>query len=126
MAMEIVNTRWGKVSGVAAKGEKYAGVMCFNSIPYAAPPVGTLRFRPPQDPLPWEGVRDCAGYGNRPWQNMQPGVEPYASDFFYKEDVPPMSEDCLYLSSKVLCHHSCLAGCYNKNICPPADPCKVL
>lgn len=98
MSMEVVQTRWGKVSGAAAKGERYADVMCFNSIPYAAPPVGPLRFKPPQDPQPWEGVRDCAGYGGRPWQNMEPGVEPYASDFFFQTDIPAMSEDCLYLS----------------------------
>lgn len=98
MSMGIVETRWGRVSGVRAKGEKYAGVTCFNSIPYAAPPVGALRFMPPQDPQPWEGVRDCAGFAPRPWQNMQPGVEPYASDFYFQTDIPPMSEDCLYLS----------------------------
>jgi hypothetical protein len=32
----------------------------FTTIPYAAPPVGNLRFRPPRDPVPWEGVLDTA------------------------------------------------------------------
>lgn len=98
MSIGIVKTTEGLVSGVVPKDPKYVAVTCFNSIPYAAPPVGALRFMPPQDPESWEGVRDCSAYGGRPWQNMGSGIEPYDSDFYYQKDLPPMSEDCLYLS----------------------------
>ena len=98
MSIGIVKTKWGKVQGIVPQDEKYASVTLFNSIPYAAPPVGELRFMPPREPEAWEGVRDCSGYGGRPWQNIAGMIEPYASDFFFKEDIPPMSEDCLYLS----------------------------
>lgn len=98
MSIGIVETKYGKVQGIAGKGEKYAQVTLFNSIPYAAPPVGELRFMPPREPEAWEGVRDCSAYGNRPWQNIDGMIEPYESDFFFNKDVPPMSEDCLYLS----------------------------
>ena len=98
MSIGIVETKYGKVQGSCGKGEKYAQVTLFNSIPYAAPPVGELRFKPPVKPVAWEGVRDCSGYGGRPWQNIEGMIEPYESDFFFNKDVPAMSEDCLYLS----------------------------
>ena len=53
---DVVTLRDGQVRGVYTPDgavEVYAG------IPYAAPPVGELRWRAPQDPAPWEGVRDC-------------------------------------------------------------------
>ena len=97
MSIGIVETKYGKVQGICGK-DKYAQVTLFNSIPYAAPPVGELRFMPPVKPEKWEGVRDCAAYGGRPWQNIDGMIEPYESDFFFDKTVPAMSEDCLYLS----------------------------
>ena len=41
------------------------GLKVFKGIPYAAPPVGKLRWRPPRPAAPWEGVRDCARPGPR-------------------------------------------------------------
>jgi para-nitrobenzyl esterase len=52
-----VGTGW--VSGVAA-----AGVVSFKGIPYAAPPIGELRWRPPAPPAAWSGVRDGASFGS--------------------------------------------------------------
>ena len=98
MSIGIVKTKYGLVQGTCGKGEKYAQVTLFNSIPYAAPPVGALRFAPPAEPEAWEGVRDCAPYGYRPWQNIEGMIEPYESDFFFDKSVPAVSEDCLYLS----------------------------
>ena len=47
-------TNYGEIRG--KKKEEY---LAFRGIPYAKPPVGRLRFRPPQEPEPWEGIRDC-------------------------------------------------------------------
>ena len=57
MALGIVGTRNGKVEGVEITEGKYRGISYFKAIPYAAPPVGKLRWRPPQDAQSWEGVR---------------------------------------------------------------------
>lgn len=94
MALNILNTKYGKVQGVVEEG-----VLVFKGIPYAAPPVGELRWKPPVDPAPWEGVRLCDKYGPRPMQVNNGGLffEPWASDFYYMGN-PPYSEDCLYLN----------------------------
>ncbi|WP_435154225.1 carboxylesterase/lipase family protein [Amycolatopsis sacchari] len=54
------HTRAGVVRGSSADG-----VDSFLGIPYAAPPTGDLRWRPPAPPVPWTGVRDATAYGNR-------------------------------------------------------------
>ena len=75
-------------------------VKVFKGVPYAAPPVGELRFRVPQPVTPWEGVRDAREYGPMSVQ-AAPGENP--EDFWSRELHPagpefPMSEDCLYLN----------------------------
>ena len=84
--------------GVELSG-KYAGITAFRSIPYAAPPTGELRFRPPVDPEPWVGELDASLGAPRPMQETGDGMtrEPWFTDFYYM-GMPPMSEDCLYLS----------------------------
>jgi para-nitrobenzyl esterase len=62
----------------------------FQGIPYAAPPVGNLRWRPPQPVAAWTGVRKTTHFGPR---CMQP---PIFSDMVFRSDG--MSEDCLYLN----------------------------
>lgn len=57
---QVVETKAGSVRGVTAdKIDSYLG------IPYAAPPVGPLRWRAPQPPISWTGVRDAKAYGSR-------------------------------------------------------------
>lgn len=68
----------GRVAGVSADG-----IDSFKGLPFAAPPVGDLRWRPPVTPGPWQGTRDASAYGDA---CVQPGA-----DF-------PMSEDCLTLN----------------------------
>ncbi|RKR73445.1 carboxylesterase/lipase family protein [Frondihabitans australicus] len=58
-ATTVVETSSGSVKGVA----RDAGVTAFLGVPYAAPPVGTLRFEPPAPPAPWSDVRDCTEHG---------------------------------------------------------------
>src|SRR5436305_2726769 len=72
------------------EGLDTAGVMVFRGIPYAAPPVGELRWRPPQSAKPWSGVRDASKLGHNCIQH-QPysDIDPFAAG---------ISEDCLYLN----------------------------
>lgn len=73
-----VRTGYGRVSGIE-QGE----IRVFKGIPYAAPPVGPLRWHGPLPPGSWEGVRDATSFGPA---CIQPSR------------VQPQSEDCLYLN----------------------------
>ena len=101
MSIGIVETKYGKVSGVLSTEAKYEGITTFKGVPYAAPPVGDLRWRAPADPDCWEGVRVCDTYGPAPMRESLGKLtldwEPYKSDFCY-EGEPELSEDCLYLN----------------------------
>jgi para-nitrobenzyl esterase len=83
--VSVVDTAFGKVMGT----EIADGVLGWRGIPYAAPPTGELRLRPPLPPEPWQGVRDATGYGNRAPQPRWQAPDPAA---------PPTDEDCLYLN----------------------------
>ena len=98
MGIGFVSTKYGKVQGVELEG-KYAGLTLFKGIPYAAPPVGELRWRPPVSPEPWDDVRICDTYAKMAPQIFPPAEEfvPYGLDFYY-EGYPDVSEDCLYLN----------------------------
>ena len=58
-AQETISVETGKI-----KGAVQAGVLSFKGIPYAAPPVGDLRWRPPQPAAKWAGVRDATAFGH--------------------------------------------------------------
>ena len=76
-----------RVTGGAIRGAVSAldaGVVAFKGIPYAAPPAGELRWRPPQPVVAWEGVRDASGSGPICIQN---GGRDVSQD-----------EDCLFLN----------------------------
>ena len=81
-ANPIVRTDGGLVRGAGA-----AGVDSFLGLPYAAPPTGNLRWRPPQPAAGWSGVRDATTFGPSCPQAPSPFAPP-----------GPFSEDCLYLN----------------------------
>ena len=80
-----VKTQAGVVEGIAEDGIKK-----FLGVPFAAAPVGDLRWKAPQPVKAWEGVRDAKNFGNDP---MQPNV---FGDMNFRG--PSRSEDCLYLN----------------------------
>ena len=83
----------GQVQGI--KGE-LKGVYVYKGIPYAAPPIGQLRWKAPQPVVPWEGVRVCDTFGHPGYQVVHyPGG--YTTEWGYG-DEPAYSEDCLYLN----------------------------
>lgn len=98
-----VQTKYGIVEGVKSN----AGFALFRGVPYAKPPVGELRWRAPEDPEPWDGVRVCDTYGPAcvqfdRWDNATDDVtddsgHPYIKIANYPYP-PKMSEDCLYLN----------------------------
>jgi para-nitrobenzyl esterase len=81
----IARTNSGSVRGqISSQG----AVIEFKGIPYAAPPVGQLRWKPPRDPAHWKGVRDAL-------ESQSPC--PQSGTYGY----PSTNEDCLYLNVTV-------------------------
>ena len=72
------------------KGVVAGNVASFKGIPYAAPPVGDLRWRSPQSPAPWQGIRAADQPGAMCMQTSDP--------FAGTAKPPPQSEDCLTLN----------------------------
>ena len=56
--MDVVRIDTGYIAGTIL-GEPGKEVYIYRGIPYAAPPVGDLRWKPPQPPAPWSGIREC-------------------------------------------------------------------
>ena len=74
------------------QGKRQSSFDFFGGIPYAAPPVGNLRWAPPEPAAPWApATLDASHYGPDCWQLVDPLVNPSA-------DTRYMSEDCLYLN----------------------------
>jgi para-nitrobenzyl esterase len=83
---DVVETQWGAVRGETVT-EIGLSARIFRGVPYAAPPVGELRWQPPQPAEPCERVRDATEWPNRcPQGQSSMGTG------------SPISEDCLYLN----------------------------
>jgi len=85
--MSIIKTDKGYVSGTTI-GEPSKEINIYRGIPFAAPPVGDLRWKPPQPAESWEGTRECTQFSNISPQPVMPGMS----------GEMPQSEDCLYLN----------------------------
>ena len=81
-----VKTESGAVEGTTSPD---ARVRIYRGIPFAAPPVGELRWKAPRPVAPWQGVRKATAFGNRCMQG------PIFADMIFRDEV---SEDCLYLN----------------------------
>ena len=106
----VITTTSGTVEGTMIQG-----VAGYLAIPYAAPPVGPLRFKPPRKPDAWDGVRDCTRYAYVAVQQLSGAFSPEGmlrEGKLLTDRPPPMadsaearsdahrvpqSEDCLYL-----------------------------
>lgn len=85
------NTQAGPI-----EGRSLGAVDAFLGIPYAAAPVGDLRWRPPQPVPQWNGVRTATTHAASAWQAVMPeGFGPWTAEFVVSG---PVSEDCLYLN----------------------------
>jgi len=83
----VVKTDQGKVQGkISADGQ----ARDFLGIPYAAPPVGPLRWKPPQPAAKWQGVRQATSFGSHCYQ------QEHYDDMVFRD--PGESEDCLTLN----------------------------
>ena len=74
------------IAGGSVRGLIVPGGYVFRGLPYAAPPTGDLRWRPPRPPTAWQGVRDATRFAPSSPQPPNPAL------------TGPTSEDCLYLN----------------------------
>src|SRR6266550_1498011 len=87
VAQDRVKTANGIIEG---SSEQSSGIRVFKGVPFAAPPVGGLRWQPPQPVKSWKGVRKADQFGPRCMQR------PIFGDMGFRSNG--MSEDCLYLN----------------------------
>lgn len=94
MSDRIVETRYGKV-----QGSQQGSISVWKGIPFAQPPTGARRFRAPQPPEPWAGVRPATTFSPMAPQAPEMGTSMVGT--LGAEDAVeqrPLSEDCLYLN----------------------------
>ena len=84
----VLKIHEGSVRGIE-QGKAYA----FLGIPYAAAPVGERRWRAPDRPAAWSGIRDATHFGANCYQGSADEFGPFTAEFLI---TPPSSEDCLY------------------------------
>ena len=92
--MTEVKIKQGRLQGIEKDGYSV-----FMGVPYAAPPVGALRFCPPQEPEPWEGVYRAGHFGKTCWQEREEKDSFYDIEFYQNTGyLTDFDEDCLYLN----------------------------
>ena len=88
----LVQTENGLLQGVVNES---GSVVSFKGVPFAAPPVGDLRWQEPQPPLSWEGTRDASRFGASAIQVKAGSRLPWTEEFMVQNET---SEDCLFLN----------------------------
>jgi para-nitrobenzyl esterase len=91
--MDVVKTSAGLVSG-SLNGD--GSVHIYRGVPFAAPPIGNLRWKEPQPVAPWVGVKQCTAFSASPMQGKPDEFGVYTREFLIPYE--PISEDCLYLN----------------------------
>jgi para-nitrobenzyl esterase len=92
-----------QISSGSVRGYLQGTTAVFKGIPYAAPPVGDLRWREPQPPSPWSGIREATKAASACVQDpagLGPFIQPLAAAYGASYEIQPVSssEDCLYLN----------------------------
>ncbi len=100
ISFKIANSSFDniKVSGGLISGtvNKDGDIHIFKGIPFAAPPVGNLRWQAPQPVNAWAGVRKCDAFSASPMQPVPAPFKCWSEEFIAPPE--PLSEDCLYLN----------------------------
>lgn len=91
IAQNVVTTQNGKVEGYSKDN-----LRIFKGIPFAAPPIGNLRWKAPQPVKNWNGVKKCTSFSASPIQNTPQPFYCWTEEFIAKPT--PLNEDCLYLN----------------------------
>lgn len=90
----VLKIEGGKIQGVET-GK--SSILIFKGIPYAAPPVGDLRWCEPQKVIPWKGIKLCDTFGAAAPQKLTDKGSFYDKEF-YAQSPHLKNEDCLYLN----------------------------
>ncbi|PTT00281.1 esterase [Pedobacter sp. HMWF019] len=88
---DTVQVNEGSLAGTSSVDGQ---IQIYKGIPYAAPPIGNLRWKAPQAPKHWQGIRAADQYGNSAMQTTA-ARNPWTAEFINDQ---PISEDCLYLN----------------------------
>ncbi|CAL2048930.1 unnamed protein product [Caenorhabditis brenneri] len=88
LGFKIVTTSYGKLRGTTDLSEAKNPHYVFKNIPFAKPPIGDLRFALPQDPDPWNDIRDATQYSAACQTNFTAS----------RRKPTKISEDCLYIN----------------------------
>ena len=93
LIQDVVTIENGQISGIV---DETTGIKTFKGIPFAAPPVGELRWKAPQPVEPWEGLKECTAFSASPIQGTPMPFSMWTQEFIAPKE--PLSEDCLYLN----------------------------
>ncbi|MBQ3985309.1 MAG: carboxylesterase family protein [Bacteroidales bacterium] len=89
----VLTIEGGQIQGVETSVK---GVYVYKGVPFAAPPVGDLRWKEPQPVIPWQGVKVADTFSAGAVQSPHDSSNPWTSEFYMTD--PEFSEDCLYLN----------------------------
>ncbi|MEY4049583.1 MAG: hypothetical protein RL262_417 [Bacteroidota bacterium] len=87
----VIKIKSGAISGIEKNG-----LIVFKGIPFAAPPVGGLRWKAPQPVTPWKDIKECTAFGPSPFQASPVPFMCWSEEYLIPKE--PINEDCLYLN----------------------------